>query len=302
MVVVGGSGFIGRALCTTLQRDGHHVVVLSRRPAAVRNRLPPDIPMIQWDGHTPGDWEHALDGADAVINLAGEPIADTRWTNRRKHILRESRIGTTRRLVEALARLQYTPRTLISASAIGYYGPRDPTPLTESAAPGSDFLAQLCIDWEHAARHGESLAMRVVRLRVGMVLGPDGGALPRMLRPFRLFLGGPIAPGDQWMSWIHRHDLIGLIHWAIANPSVHGPINGVAPEPVTMREFCRTLGAILHRPSWLPVPSFILRAGLGELATLLITGQRVQPAVALREGYLFTYPTLESALREILIS
>lgn len=300
IVIAGGSGFIGRALCETLQLDGHQIIMLSRRPEAVRGRMHPGILVTMWNGQTRGDWEDALHGADAVVNLAGEPIADARWTDRRKHILRESRIKTTCRLVEALANLPNRPHIFINASAVGYYGPRGSVPLDESASPGSDFLAQLCIEWEQTARQAESLSMRVVRLRIGMVLGPDGGALPRMLLPFRLFLGGPIGSGDQWVSWIHRHDLIGLIRWALTHPTVQGPVNGVAPEPVTMREFSRTVGTVLHRPSWLPVPAFILRAGLGELATLLLTGQHVQPTVALRGGYSFTYPTLESALREIL--
>jgi uncharacterized protein (TIGR01777 family) len=285
-----------------LQHGGHQIRVLSRRPGAVRNRLPSDIVSIEWNGHSRGFWEDAVNGADVVINLAGEPIADRRWTDSRKQALRESRIGTTRVLVDALARLSNKPHTLINASAIGYYGPHDGTPLDESASPGSDFLAQLCVEWEQAARHAESLGMRVIRIRIGLVLGRDGGALPRMLLPFRLFLGGPIAPGNQWLSWIHRHDLIGLIHWALTTPTVQGPVNCVAPEAVTMQQFCRILGTVLHRPSWLPVPSFILRAALGELAGLLITGQRVQPTVALREGYLFTYSTLEPALRDILRS
>jgi hypothetical protein len=240
-----------------------------------------------------------LEGADALINLSGEPIANGRWTAACKQALRESRIGTTRLLVQTLSRLSSKPRTLINASAVGYYGPRDPTPVTEETTPGSDFLANLCVDWEKEARQAEALGLRVVRLRIGIVLDKDGGMLLRMTPPFRYFLGGPISPGHQWISWIHRQDLIGLVHWTLAHPTISGAVNAVAPGAVTMREFCRTLGRVLGRPSWLPVPELALRLMLGELALLLTTGQRVEPAVALREGFICQYSSLELALKGI---
>jgi uncharacterized protein (TIGR01777 family) len=300
VVVAGGSGFIGRPLCQALLQDEHQVTVLSRSPAATKNRLDSRITIIEWDGCTPGGWEQTLDTADAIINLTGEAIADKRWSEDRKQALRDSRIGTTRAIVQALSRVPIRSRTLINASAIGYYGPRDATPVTEESQPGSDFLAKLCIDWEQEAAQAESLGIRVVRLRIGIVLGKKGGALPRMLPPFYFFLGGPIAPGHQWMSWIHERDVVGLILWTLANQQIRGPLNAVAPQPVTMREFCRTLGHILKRPSWLPVPEAVLRLMLGELATLLTTGQRVEPTGALRGGYVFKYSALGSALREIM--
>jgi uncharacterized protein (TIGR01777 family) len=301
IVVTGGTGFIGRALACTLSADGHHVTVLSRNRREAVLVLTPDVRIEPWDGQTRGTWERALDEADAVVNLAGSSIAEARWTPDRKRALVESRVGTTRLLVQALARVAARPPTLINASAIGFYGPRDATPVDESTPAGSGFLADLCVAWEREARQAEALGMRMVQLRIGMVLEKDGGALPRMLPPFRAFLGGPISPGHQWMSWIHRQDLIGLIRWILTHPSISGPVNAVAPSAVTMREFCHLLGQVLHRPSWLPVPELALRVALGELGTLLTTGQRVEPRVALRSGYAFRFPTLKPALQDILM-
>jgi uncharacterized protein (TIGR01777 family) len=300
IIVPGGSGFIGRALCSALVRGGHQVAVLSRNPREAACVLDPVVTVVGWDGVNSGIWEHALEGSDAIINLAGEPIADKRWTAQRKMVIRQSRIGTTKLLVEAFARLSQRPTILINGSGIGYYGSRDSTPTTEETPAGTGFLAELCVAWEDEAKRAEDLGLRVVRLRTGMVLGTDGGALPRMILPFRLFAGGPILPGDQWVSWIHLQDHIGLIQWALSNHRIAGSLNGVAPEPVTMREFCRKLGHVLGRPSWLPVPAFVLELALGELATVMTTGQRVTPTVALRDGYSYQYPELETALRVIL--
>ncbi len=300
IVIAGGTGFIGRALCHTLVQDGHELTVLARNPSLAKSRLGPRITIVSWDGLSRGIWEQALWGADAVVNLAGEGIAEARWTKERKQALRHSRLESTRLLVQALSNQRNRPRVLINASAIGYYGPSGSTPVNEGAPAGSDFLAELCKDWEKEAVQAEASGVRVVRLRIGMVLEKDGGALPRMLPPFRFFLGGPILPGDQWLSWIHRHDLIGLIRWALADARISGPVNGVAPGAVTMKEFCRTLGRVIGRPSWLPVPGFVLRLALGGSSTLLTTGQRVEPAAAVGGGYVFRYPTLGPALHAIL--
>lgn len=300
LVVAGGSGFIGRSLCRELVQRNHQVTVLARHPQQAAALLDPGVTTIGWDGLSRGAWERALDGADAVVNLAGESIAGGRWTQDRKEILRNSRIGPTRILVQALGTLSTRPRTLVNSSAIGYYGISDDRPLREESQPGSGFLADLCVAWEQEALKAEGLGLRVVRLRTGMVLGQQGGALPRMLPPFRMFLGGPVSPGTQWVSWIHHQDLAGIVQWALVNDRAQGPINGVAPEAVTMREFCRVLGKVLGRPSWLPVPEFALKLALGELATLLTTGQRVEPAAAQRGGFIFRFPALEQALADLL--
>ena len=299
IVVSGGTGFIGWPLCASLFQKGHRVTLLTRRIEAQRS-YGSTVTAVEWNGRKAGAWEHCLEGADAVINLAGAPIADGRWTDARKRLLTESRVLTTRLLVEAMSRRSSKPRTLINASGIGYYGTSDDRVLDEAAAHGQGFLADLCLAWEAAAIRATEFGVRVALLRTGMVLEQDGGALPKMLLPFRLFAGGPIMPGTQWVSWIHRRDHIGLIQWALATPNVSGPVNAVAPEPVTMNRFCEVLGRVLHRPSWLPVPGFALQLALGELGTLMTTGQRVTPAKALSGGYVFHYPTLEPALRAIM--
>ena len=299
IVVSGGTGFIGRALCASLCQEGHRVTLLTRRREEAQRSCGSIVTAVEWNGREAGAWEPCLEGADAVINLAGAPLADERWTEARKRLLSESRVLSTRLLAEAMSRRTSKPRTLVSASGIGYYGASDDRVLDEGALRGEGFLADLCLAWEAEALRAAEFGVRVVMLRTGMVLEQDGGALPKMLLPFRLFAGGPIMPGTQWVSWIHRRDHIGLIQWLFATPSVSGPVNAVAPEAVTMNRFCEALGRVLHRPSWLPVPGFALHVALGELGTLMTTGQRVNPAKALFGGYVFHYPTLEPALRAI---
>ena len=300
IVVTGATGFIGRALCSSLFEDGHRITILTRNAREASQLLGAIVTGVEWNGLEAGPWEYCLEGADAVINLAGAPIADARWSEGRKRLLTYSRVLTTRLLVGAMSRRSTKPRTLISASGIGYYGANDDRVLDEAAMHGQGFLADLCLAWEAEALRAGGFGTRVVLLRTGMVLEKDGGALPKMLLPFRLFAGGPVMPGTQWVSWIHRQDLVGLIRWALANETVSGPINAVAPSPVTMAEFSKTLGKVLHRPSWFPVPEFVLRFALGELGSLMTTGQRVSPTKALTGGYAFNYPMLEPALRAIL--
>ena len=301
IVIAGGTGFIGRALCAALMNGDHTVSVLTRHTGQVLHRPDVHINSVEWNARDIGPWEQALEGADAVINLAGAPIAEARWTDSRKRLITDSRILTTRLLVRAMSRRSSGPATFISASGIGYYGASDDRLMHEGSAHGTGFLADLCLAWEAEAMSAAEFGTRVVILRTGMVLDTDGGALAKMVLPFRLFAGGPILPGTQWVSWIHRHDHIGLIEWALANTDLSGPLNVVAPEPVTMKTFCEVLGRVIHRPSWLPVPRFALDVLLGELGTLMTTGQRVTPAKAMTGGYRFRYPTLEPALQAILI-
>lgn len=301
IVVTGGTGFVGRALCAALFQRGHRVTILTRHTGQVPHQPDIQVQSLQWNARDSGPWEQVFEGADAVINLAGAPIADARWTDSRKQLITDSRVLTTRLLVRALSRRSTKPLTFMSASGIGYYGASDDRRLDEGTARGQGFLADLCLAWEAEALRAGELGARVVILRTGMVLEQDGGALPKMLLPFRLFAGGPIMPGSQWVSWIHRRDHIGLIQWALTTPTVSGPINAVAPEPVTMKTFCEVLGRVIHRPSWLPVPEVALNILLGELGTMMTTGQRVIPAKAMAGGYQFRYPTLEQALQAILI-
>ena len=300
VVVTGGTGFIGQALCRSLSQKGHRVTVLTIRGRAASQLLGPQVTTVEWNGRDSGAWEKSLEGADAVINLAGAPLADARWTKARKRLLTDSRVQLTRRLVEAISHRSSKPSVLISASGIGYYGPSDDRVLTEAAPCGEGFLADLCLAWEAEAQRAAEFGTRVVLLRTGMVLEADGGALPKMLLPFRLYMGGPIMPGIQWVSWIHRDDHIGLIEWALTTPTVSGPINLAAPQPERMQAFCATVGRVLHRPCWFPVPETVLSLALGELGTVMTTGQRVSPQQALASGYLFRYPALEPALQAIL--
>lgn len=291
IVVAGGSGFIGEPLVRRLLANGHDVAVLSRNPARVEAGRG-----LQWDGKSQGPWSTEAASADAVINLAGENIGEGRWSDERKRRMVDSRLDATAAIVEALRRDPARSRTLINASAVGMYGDRGDETLDETSAAGRGFLAELVTKWEAAAREAEPLA-RVVILRFGVVLAPDGGALGKMLLPFRLGAGGPIGSGDQWMSWIDRDDVLGMIEWAIEHHSVRGTFNATAPTPARNREFARALGRVLHRPAFLPTPAFALRLAFGEMATeVLLGGQRVLPARAQREGFAFRYATLESSL------
>ena len=302
IVVAGGTGFIGRPLCQRLVELGHAVTALTRDPAAARARLAPPVSVIGWQGSrgATGELMTALGNAEVVINLSGAPIAKGRWTEQTKDRLRRSREGTTSALVASLAKLQTRPVLLISASAIGYYGPRQDEPLREDAPSGAGFLASLCREWEAAARAAERLGVRVVLPRIGVVLGKNGGALARMLPVFRLGLGGPLGNGTQWLSWIHLDDLIELLLFLL-DQAVGGPVNATAPHPVTNEEFSRVLGQTLERPVWLRTPAFVLKLLLGQMAEeLLLTGQRVLPARAEAMGFRFRYPTLSEALHAIL--
>jgi uncharacterized protein (TIGR01777 family) len=292
VVIAGGSGFLGTALVERLKADRHEVRVLSRRP-----RGPHDIAWTP-DG-TAGAWASALDDADAVVNLAGESIASGRWTTARKARIRDSRLQATRSLVAAMQRAARPPSVFISGSAVGYYGPRGEEPVTEHTPPGDDFLATVCRDWEAEARRAADFT-RLVLLRTGIVLAREGGALPPMALPFKLFAGGPVGSGRQYQPWIHRDDWVTMTAWSLRTAAVMGPLNVTAPNPVTNREFAQTLGRVLGRPAFMPAPAIAMKLVLGEMAeALLLTGARVIPAQAQASGFHFQFPTLEPALRAI---
>jgi uncharacterized protein (TIGR01777 family) len=295
LVITGATGFIGSALCARLLQRGDKLTLLTRR-------APPDgsTPAKSWLHWTPGiagEWEAAFDGADGIINLAGEPIAAKRWTEKQKRRIQLSRIDATRSIVDAIAKVKRRPAFLVNGSAVGYYGPHGDEILTEETLAGTDFLASVCRDWEAEAQKAEQIGIRVVRLRTGIVLAPHGGALSKMVLPFKFFVGGPVGSGRQWMSWIHMEDQVGLILHLMDTDRAVGPINATAPNPVTMGDFCRTLGKVMHRPPWAPVPASALRLILGEMADMLLTGQRVIPAAAQKLGYQFRYADLYDALK-----
>jgi hypothetical protein len=304
VIVAGGSGFLGRALAARLDADGHEVVILTRRAVSGTGRVRyvgwrPDGTAPPPEAGQPTSWAREIETADAVVNLAGEGIADRRWTAARKRVLQDSRVQATRSLVAAIRAASTRPRTFVQLSAVGYYGIADDEVLDESSPPGSDFFAGLCLNWEAEARAVEALGCRLAIIRSGVVLERHGGALKRMLPPFFFFVGGPIATGRQYLSWIALEDWIALVIWALQTTAVSGAINGTAPEPVTNAQFAKALGRALRRPSWIPVPGFALRLLVGEIAgAALINGQRVVPKRTLSLGFTFACPTIDAALAE----
>jgi uncharacterized protein len=288
-VVIGGAnGLIGSALAAALRARGDQVVALVRKPRGVGE--------VKWDGHSvpPG----ALDGADAAVNLSGANIGARRWSEAYKKEILDSRVAPTRAFVEGMRGTGARPRVFVNASAVGVYGGRRDEEVTEETGPGDDFLASVCAATEAEARRAEDLGVRTVLLRTGVVLAREGGALKQMLPPFKAFVGGPIGSGAQWFPWIHLADEVGLILWAMEG-AVRGPLNAVAPEPVRMKEFAQALGRALHRPALLSVPPLVLRLGLGEMAEVLLQGQRAVPRKALDSGYRFRFPELSAALADL---
>lgn len=292
--VSGSSGLVGTALCSWLKANGYEVAPFIK--GGMRNRVPFGI---EWEPRRGlADWA-ALENLRALVHLAGENIANGRWTRGKKRKIRDSRVDGTRALCEALARLDKPPEVLISASAIGYY-PEGDEDQDESSPPGNDFLAKVCVDWEAATAPAREAGIRVVHPRIGMVLAREGGALTSLLKPFRLGLGGRIGSGKQFMSWTSLTDLVRIIGFALETKSLEGPVNAVAPAPVTNAEFTRILGKLLGKPTLLPVPKLILRLALGEFAKVVTSSQRIQPRRLLEAGFAFEHPEIESALRAAL--
>lgn len=306
IVIAGGSGFLGSPLAEVYAEEGHDVRVLTRAldPGEPRHDPGTGVPGVTRVGWKPdgqsGPWASALDGADAVVNLAGASIADERWTPQRKAVLRDSRIIPTKSLVAAIGSVGAPPPVFVSASGVGYYGPSGDEIKSEDSPAGHDFFGQLAADWEGEARKAESPRTRVALLRSGVVLERSGGALPKMMLPYRMFVGGPMGSGRQYMPWIHRIDWVEMVRWIVETPAAAGPFNATAPEPVTNRQFASAIGRALRRPSFVYAPGFALRLLLGELADpLLLTGQRAVPVKARGMGFHFRYPTIEQAFRGI---
>lgn len=303
IVIAGGSGFLGRSLAAALAGAGHHVTILSRsaRPPAGASNAAHPIRTVAWspDGSA-GPWMAAIDGADAIVNLAGESIAARRWTAPQKRRILDSRVLATRSLVQAIRRSSAPPSVLVNGSAVGYYGPRGDEIVTEDTPAGTDFLADVCVRWEAEAMSAAGSRTRVAIVRTGLVLEREGGALPRMLPPFWIGVGGRLGSGRQHWPWIHRQDWIDLMRFVIETPVASGPFNATAPKPVPNAVFAKALGRAMHRPAFMLTPGFFLRLLLGEMADgLLLSGQRAIPANAERLGFVFSYPQIDQALADL---
>lgn len=305
IVISGGTGLIGQALVKSLVSDNHEVVILSRNPKKHRASQPAGASLVAWDAKSVGPWASAVDGAGAVINLAGESLAGDgflpgRWTKEKKRRIRESRVNAGQALVKAIEMAEKKPRILLQASAVGFYGSRGSEIVTESTGPGDDFLAQVGVEWEASTRPVEELGVQWVAARIGLVLSPEGGALPRLLLPFTLFAGGYFGDGRQWWPWVHLDDAVRGIRFLVESESLSGPVNVTSPGSLTNRAFSNLLGRVLRRPAFLPIPGFVLRTVLGEVATTVLDGQRAIPQRLNAIGFSFRFPELEYALRHLL--
>jgi uncharacterized protein (TIGR01777 family) len=303
VVITGGTGLIGRAAARDLGAAGHDAVVLTRDLGKVKG-LPPGVRAVQWDGRTGDGWASLLDGDTAILHLAGEGIADGRWSEERKRRIRDSRVVSGQAVLDAIRKARERPRTLLQSSAVGYYGPCGDELVTEDHPPGGDFLAGVCKEWEASTAEAETLGVRRALLRTGIVLSPEGGALPKIALPFRLGVGAPLGAGRQWFPWIHGDDEIGAIRFLLEREDARGPFNLTAPRPVTNRDFGALLGRALRRPNplqalGLGVPTPLLRLGMGEMAEALLHGQRAVPRRLQELGYAFRYSEAEAALRDL---
>ncbi|MEQ6389829.1 TIGR01777 family oxidoreductase [Bacillaceae bacterium S4-13-58] len=297
IAIAGGTGFVGRELINFYTNLGHQVYVLTRSPQKYTSSE--QIKYVGWlyEGANP---EKKLPLLDAIVNLAGESLNSGRWTEKRKQRILESRIQSTNSVISLMENLPDKPKVLINASAIGFYGTSESATFTEETTiPGDDFLAHVVNEWEKTARQASDLGVRVTLIRFGVILG-DQGALPKMILPFQLFVGGKLGKGNQWISWIHIQDVVGIIHFAIENENISGPINATAPHPKRNHEFSKILSDILKRPYWIPAPSFALRLALGEMSELVLKGQYVLPKKAQKFGYVFQYDDLQTALSDII--
>jgi len=299
VLITGGSGLIGRALAAELARSGNEIIILRRTPERIIG-LQAGVLAERWDGRTAEAWYALADGADAIVNLAGENISSGRWTEERKRAILQSRLNAGRAIVQAVQAAANKPGVVIQASGIGYYGTHGDEEVTEETPPGHDFLARLAVDWESSTASLEALGVRRAVIRTGVVLSTDGGALPRMLLPFRFFVGGRLGSGRQWFPWIHIADEVGAIRFLLENRAASGPFNLAAPFPITNAGFSRLLGQRLRRPSLMPTPAFALRLLFGEMATALLDGQRAIPQRLLQLGYTFQFPEAGQALKDLL--
>lgn len=299
IIITGGSGLIGSALAKDLSENGYEVIVLSRTPAAVQKGLPPGVRCLGWDGKTAEGWADLANGAKAIVNLAGSNLSGGRWTPARKRLILQSRVEPGHAVSQVIQTASPKPEVIVQASAVGYYGPHGDEPVTEQTAKGQDFLAQVCSEWEASTAGVEQAGVRRVIVRTGVALAKQGGALPLMALPYRLFIGGPIGSGRQWLPWISLKDEVGAIRFLIEDSTASGAYNFSSPNPMTNKSFGQVLGKVLHRPAYLPVPAFFLKLIFGEMSTILLDGQRQIPERLLAQGYTFRYADAEAALREL---
>lgn len=297
VAITGATGFVGSRLVERLSAEGHQILVLTRNLAAAQ-KVFPNLEIVAYTPTASGAWQEAIALCDGVVNLAGEPIAEKRWTPQQKQEILNSRKLGTQKIVEAIAKANPKPKVLVNASAIGYYGTSETATFDETSPPGKDFLAQVCQAWEAEAQKVTQAGVRLVILRLGIVLG-QGGAIAKMIAPFKVFAGGPLGTGRQWFSWIYLDDLVNLIIQALTKPEMEGVFNATAPNPVRMSELAQTMGEIMQRPSWLPVPSFALETLLGEGAMVVLEGQQVLPQRTQASGFNYQYSTVKQALKEI---
>lgn len=301
VIITGATGFIGKALCRRLAERGYEIIALSRNLEKGKGVLGKDVQVVEWNGKNSQGWLSYVEGAQALLNLAGESLASGRWTEEKKQSILQSRLDAGRAVVEAARLAKKKPEVVVQASAIGYYGLRRDEVCDESSAPGQGFLSEVSQKWELSTQEVEAQIIRRVTIRTGIVLGREGGAFVRLEKPFRLFMGGPLGSGKQWFSWIHLDDEVNAIIFLMEREDLSGVFNLTAPHPVLQKDFSRTLGKVMKRPSWLPVPGFLLRLLFGAMAKeTLLSGQRVVPSRLLDSGFRFLYPELESALKEIL--
>ena len=298
-LITGGTGLIGRALCRNLADDGHEAIVLTRN-VTKKEGLPSQTQLVQWDAKTIEGWGHLAGEVDVIVNLAGESLAEGRWTDERKRRILDSRISSGQLLLKAIEAAPKRPTALIQSSAVGYYGPRKDEELNEDSGPGSDYLAHVCFEWEASTAPAERMGLRWPVIRTGIVLSTEGGALPKILLPFKLFAGGPMGSGRQWWPWIHLQDQVRAIRFLMEHDSATGPFNLTAPHPLTNKDFASVVGRVMGRPALLPAPALALQVALGEMSTVLLDGQRALPHRLQELGFEFNFATLDAALRDLL--
>jgi uncharacterized protein (TIGR01777 family) len=300
VIITGGTGMVGRQLGANLVKDGHEAIALSRDPQRYHRQMPEGVRLVAWDAQSAQGWGELADGADAIVNLVGENLSARLWSPAQKRRIRESRLNGGKAIVEAIRQANRKPKVVIQASGVNYYGPGGDEIITEDHSAGSDFLSQVCVDWEGSTAEVEKMGVRRAIIRSGVVLDKKEGALPRFLLQFRLFAGGPLGNGRQWLSWIHPNDEINAIRFLIDQQEANGPFNLASPNPKTNREFGKAIGRVLHRPALIPVPALAIKLVFGEMSIVVLEGQRAVPQKLSKIGFHFSHPEIQEALKDVI--